>query len=151
MTLEIINTDLWIQENDANPIILCDTNNLYIKFNIENDDNDSIILKFKNYVIYKFGYPGHESIQYHEYSNYNISTSTFYKVENSLWISELKNIANKHPYYNKERWNSYNHFIITFEDQIFECISDQYEITNEVNFDNIIFRNSREDDLNFLL
>lgn len=146
----MINTDFWIDEHNANPIILCDTRNLYLKFNIENDDNNSIILKFKNYVIYKFGFSGHETIPYHKYSEYNITTSTFYNIKSSYWINELKNIATQHPRYDEKKWDSYNHFIITFEDEMFECIAEKYEVTNEVNFDNISFENSREDDLDFL-
>jgi hypothetical protein len=49
-------------------------------------------------------------------------------VENSSWISELKNINMVHPYYNEERWKDKKHFVLLFHDEIFEIIATGYKI-----------------------
>ncbi len=49
-------------------------------------------------------------------------------IENSSWISELKNINKVHPYYNEERWKDKKHFVLLFHDEIFEVIATGYKI-----------------------
>jgi len=49
-------------------------------------------------------------------------------IENSSWISELKNINKVHPYYNEERWKDNKHFVLLFHDEIFEAIATGYKI-----------------------
>ena len=49
-------------------------------------------------------------------------------IENSTWITELKNINKVHPYYNEDRWKDTKHFVLLFHDQIFEVIATDYKI-----------------------
>jgi hypothetical protein len=49
-------------------------------------------------------------------------------IENSTWITELKNINKVHSYYNEERWKDRKHFTLLFHDEIFEVIATDYKI-----------------------
>jgi hypothetical protein len=49
-------------------------------------------------------------------------------IENSTWITELKNINKVHPYYNEEIWKDRKHFALLFHDEIFEVIATDYKI-----------------------
>jgi hypothetical protein len=49
-------------------------------------------------------------------------------IENSTWITELKNINKVHPYYNEDRWKDIKHFALLFHDEIFEVIATGYKI-----------------------
>jgi hypothetical protein len=49
-------------------------------------------------------------------------------IENSTWITELKNINKVHPYYNEDRWKDRKHFVLLFHDEIFEVIATDFKI-----------------------
>lgn len=49
-------------------------------------------------------------------------------IENSTWITELKNINKVHPYYKEDRWKDRKHFVLLFHDEIFEVIATDYRI-----------------------
>lgn len=49
-------------------------------------------------------------------------------IENSTWITELKDINKVHPYYHEDRWKDIKHFALLFHDQIFEIIATGYKI-----------------------
>jgi hypothetical protein len=49
-------------------------------------------------------------------------------IENSTWITELKNINKVHPYYNEDRWKDRKHFVLLFHDEIFEVIATDYKV-----------------------
>ncbi len=49
-------------------------------------------------------------------------------IENSTWITELKNINKVHPYYNEDMWKDRKHFALLFHDEIFEVIATDYKI-----------------------
>lgn len=59
-------------------------------------------------------------------------------IKDSDWINELKEIDKNHPYFNEDKWNSLNHYVTTFHDDLFECIAKGFEITNDINFDKIV-------------
>lgn len=69
---------------------------------------------------------------------YGINSTDIYLIKNSKWIEELKQIDKNHPYFNEDKWNSLNHYVITFHDDLFECIAKEFEISNQINFENII-------------
>ena len=123
------------------PIIISNDNELFIAFYADRDSNsfepyerDTFLdtgifaLKFKIYLKYMFGLPSNETIQGHPYSKLGMKSFTFYELKNSPVIKELQEIEKIHPYYNSEKWKKYKHFIITFHDNMFECIAQDFEI-----------------------
>ncbi|MBI1306932.1 MAG: hypothetical protein GC181_10040 [Bacteroidetes bacterium] len=49
-------------------------------------------------------------------------------IENSTWITELKNIHRVHPYYEEDRWKDRKHFALLFHDEILEVIATDYTV-----------------------
>lgn len=134
MRIEKIETEFIINDGYPSPKIISDSYNLYLNFKIDDENDDSITLKFINYHIYKMGFPGNETLCYHPYSIYGVNTSDIYLIKDSKWINELKEIDKNHPYHNEAKWDSLNHYIITFHDDLFECIAKDFEISNQMNF-----------------
>jgi len=126
------------------PIIISNDNELFIAFYGDKErltnqpherniiyDTGIFALKFKAYLKYTFGLPGNETIKRHPYSKLGMKSSSFYELQNSNLIKELQEIEKGHPYYEPNKWNSYKHYILTFHDNIFECIAQDFEIRAE--------------------
>ncbi len=128
------------------PIIISNDSELYVSFytNKETDsidpykrnivyDTGVITLKFKIYLKYIFGIPGNETIEGHPYSKFGMKSYSFYELKESPLINEVQSIEKGHPYFDEKKWTKYKHYIITFHDNMFECIAQDYEIMKEKN------------------
>ena len=52
-------------------------------------------------------------------------------IENSSWISELKDIRNvrhNYHYHSDDKWKLQKHFVLLFHDEIFEAIATDYKV-----------------------
>ena len=94
-------------------------------------DTGIFALKFTGYLKYIFGIPGDETIYGHPYSKLGMQSYSFYELRNSDLIKSLQDIEKVHPEYNAERWKMYKHYILTFHDNMFECIAQGFEIKEE--------------------
>ena len=123
------------------PTILSNDNELFIAFYVDREslstipqerdaicDTGVIVLKFKRCLKYTFGLPGDETIQGHPYSKLGMESYSFYELTNSDLVQSLQNIEKVHPEYNPEKWKTYKHYILTFHDNMFECIAQGFEI-----------------------
>ncbi len=125
------------------PTIISNDTELFIVFYMDIDDmlalhqrniiydSGVVVFKFDKYIKYTFGMPGNETIQGHPYSKLGIKSYSFYELKNSDFIKELQNIDKIHPYYNQEKWYKYKHYILTFHDNMFECIAQGFTINEE--------------------
>jgi hypothetical protein len=110
------------------PIVISNGNELFLTFyaaqeqesiisdlHERNTNNDTgvVVLKFKGCLKFEFGLPGNETIHGHPYSKLGIKSFSFYELENSSLVEELQRIERVHPYYNVDKWKSYNHYILT--------------------------------------
>jgi len=142
MKLNEISGLLSIDVGAPTPTIISNDSNLYLMFysNEEGGDTEELnernsvydrgiyVLKFNLFLNYKFGIPSNEIIIGHPYSKLGLQPYSFYQLEDSDWIKELMKIDSVHPYYNKEKWASYKHYILTFHDNMFECVAKDFEI-----------------------
>lgn len=133
---------LSIDVGAPTPTIISNDSNLYLMFysNEESTDNEVLkernsvydrgifVVRFNMFLQYKFGMPNNEIIIGHPYSKLGLKPYSFYQLEGSDWIKELMKIDSIHPYYNKENWVSYKHYIFTFHDNMFECVAKDFEI-----------------------
>lgn len=122
------------------PVIISNDFNLYLTFyknmdyGVELHQRDNIydvgvvFLEFHGFIKYSFGMPNDETIQGHPYSRLGMMSYSFYELKESDLIRELQGIDKIHPYYNSERWDKYKHYILTFHDNMFECIAEGYTI-----------------------
>ena len=126
------------------PTILSNDSELFIAFYVDRQNLSTIpqerntiydtgvfALKFKVYLKYTFGLPGEETIQGHPYSKLGMKSYSFYELKNSDLIKSLQDIEKVHPQYNPTKWEMYRHYILTFHDNMFECIAQDFEIREE--------------------
>ena len=135
----------------ACPNIICDSMHLKVLFyldlfnssepvtmikerDVENDTGIAI-LNFKRKYIHKFGVPGDETLHGHPYYQIGLKHYSFFSVEDSDWIKDIKRIASHHPYFNENNYNNLNHYVLTFKEGVFECVATDYSI--EYSFDSM--------------
>jgi hypothetical protein len=144
MELKEINGFFEIDHGSPSPVILSNDNSLFIAFyadkatlRVEPQERNIIydtgifVLKFKMYLKYNFGIPGNETIQGHPYSKLGMKSFAFYELKNSDLIIQLDKIEKVHPYYNPKKMFDYKHYVLTFHDNMFECIAKGFEISEE--------------------
>lgn len=142
MKLNEISGLISIDVGAPTPTIISNDSNLYIMFYAGRSDSNAevlqernsvydkgiYILKFNLFLKYNFGIPGNEIIIGHPYAKLGLQSYAFYELEDSDWIKELMEIESVHPYFNKDKWIGYKHYILTFHDNMFECIARDFEI-----------------------
>ena len=134
MELIEINTDFQINVGAPEPIILSNDTSIIINFyaeitgDVSESEEQIITLKFIHYSKFTFGMPGNETIHGHPYSKLGMESFSFYELKDSDLIRDLKNISKIHPYFKSESWMDAKHYIITFHDNMFECIAQNFEI-----------------------
>jgi hypothetical protein len=91
----------------------------------------NISLVFERYLILKCGYPNEEIYMHYEYYiQGSMKKYRLYEILESEWIKQL-NVMNKaHPRHTDELFKGERHFIILFEDEVFECVATSYKITS---------------------
>jgi len=126
------------------PLIISNDSELYVIFYSDevewsgelherNDiyDKGIVLMKFIGCLKYIFGKPSNETIQGHPYYQLGLRSFGFFEVRNSPLIKELQGIQKVHPNYDPSKWNLYKHFIISFHDNMFECVAREFEIREE--------------------
>jgi len=123
------------------PTILSNDNELFVTFyeNLEHpffieqngkitEDMGIVILKFKRCIKHLFGSPGNETIHGHPYGKLGMESYAFYELKDSDLLKSMEEIDKVHPYYNPNKWKTFKHYIITFHDNMFECIALDFEV-----------------------
>ncbi|MDQ8051437.1 MAG: hypothetical protein REI78_00355 [Pedobacter sp.] len=95
------------------------------------DDTGVVALKFKRYLKYTFGVPGDEAINGHPYSKLGMKSYSFYELRDSDFIKSLQHIDKMHPQYHPDKWKMFKHYILTFHDNMFECIAESFEVRED--------------------
>jgi len=92
---------------------------------------DAVKLTFESCLIFKCGYPNEEVyMHYAYYTQGTMKKHCLYEVQESKWTRELSEMNKVHPRHTDEIFKEEKHFIILFEDEVFECISTSYKITS---------------------
>lgn len=145
MKLNEIETLLYIQAGAPAPVILANEYKLNLLYYYHKDtesdgsydslkqrnisvDKGIAIMGFKNFLIYKFGYPNAEVLQSHPYYSLGLEPYKLFEVIESDWINKIEMMNKVHPFHNPIRYKMYKHFILTFEDSTFECIAHSTEL-----------------------
>jgi hypothetical protein len=71
----------------------------------------------------RFGTPNDEVLHGHPLHGKGLEPYAAHLIANSAWLAELQRINSVHPYYDPARWLSYEHYLLTFHDDTFECIA----------------------------
>lgn len=123
------------------PHVIINEGHTYVSFYTDLDEDQlekpdlsssegRIVIKFNSCTFSRFGPPSNETISGHPYYKYGMNSGGFYELEDSDLIQSLVNVDKIHPYHNSERRKTYKHFILTFHDNIFECVATDFEVNN---------------------
>jgi len=93
------------------------------------EDTGVAVIEFKNYLVYKFGYPNVEALSSHPYYPMGLEPYKLFEVVESDWVEKIEVMNRVHPFHNPIRYKMYRHFILTFEDSTFECIAREIELS----------------------
>ncbi len=127
MNLKRIDTIPAIDVGAPEPLVYFKNSQLKVLFYIDgNEVDDACLMRFNFCKKYSFGYPNSEVLQGHPYYPLGLRMASFYEVEHSDLTDQLMKIARIHPYFDAEKWNTLKHFILTFHDNMLECISKDY-------------------------
>lgn len=140
--------DIKIEAGSPLPMVLSTETHLCLLFYSNWGDTDETqdmeeaatisIVRFEQYLIYKFGVPTDETLLRHPLYNAGLTHYAGHIVEKSLWIEEIVKVDSVHPYHNKETFKEYRHYVLTFHDSTFECIAKKYEVEyTQQSFDEI--------------
>ena len=100
-----------------------DTDFLFLHF-------DRATIRFESVSIFKCGYPNEEIFMHLDFYS-DMRKHKMYEIQNSPWISELNNINKVHPRHSDLVFLNCKHYRILFEDEIFECIADNFEVVEK--------------------
>lgn len=86
------------------------------------------IVRFKNYLNFKFGSPNDETLEGHPLYKNGLEPYSAFTVENSTWIGDLEKQNSVHERHDPALFKKYKHFILTFHDSTFECVAVNYDV-----------------------
>jgi hypothetical protein len=90
------------------------------------------LVKFRGFTSFLFGAPNEDVIEGHPLHKIGLEPNANYRVENSPWIQDLERMNSVHYLHDKKRYASLNHYILTFHDTTFECVSPDISCLEEV-------------------
>ncbi|HMQ10218.1 MAG TPA: hypothetical protein PKB05_02820 [Oligoflexia bacterium] len=98
---------------------------------VTNYEKDCVVtVVFKSFCKYMVGLPNDEVLSSHALYNKGLDSLYNAEVINSSWIVELEKMNSVHPSHNREWFlKDLKHFIITFKNNIFECVAKGYDVS----------------------
>lgn len=94
-------------------------------------DFGNVKLFFNEYLILKCGYPNEEIYMHYDYyTQGSMRKYVLYEIADSNWVKELNEMNKAHPRHSDILFEKDRHFIILFEDEVFECIASDFSINN---------------------
>ena len=91
---------------------------------LEQTDNIIDTLQFDS-LIYKYGYPNDEIS--HPLSKYGLGSYGLFRVDNSPWVTELRNNNRQHHRHSDSSFDNYKHYVAKFKDVTVEVICTKME------------------------
>lgn len=115
------------------PLVLSSGYKTFLTYFTQDGDNSSAyesiaIVEFRLCHSHRFGIVNDEAASGHPLYGKGLEVYGAHEIENSKWISELKDIHRVHPYYLEGRWDKRKHYLLFFHDEIFECVAEGYSI-----------------------
>jgi hypothetical protein len=126
--------------NYPEPVVLSNDSELYLAFfafRLVDDEHDKtseaeiIVIKIKHPLKHTFGAPSNETIQKHPCYKLGLKPCGFYEVKNSYMLRELEEIQKSHHHFHPDIFKKYRHFILTFHDNTFECVAEDFQLLDK--------------------
>lgn len=126
--------------NYPEPVVMSSGTELYVAFfayrlvDEEHDktsDEEIVVIKFQRPFKHTFGSPSNETIGAHPCYPLGLSYSAFYEVKNSYMLKEAETIRKSHPRFDPNDFKKSRHFILTFHDNTFECVAEDFQLLDK--------------------
>lgn len=102
------------------------------------------LVTFERCYAHTFGGPNDEVFDGHRLTGRGLAGYGAYIVENSRWLESEKRINSVHSQFDPSSWDGYNHYLLAFHDQMFECIAVGWRVELlETTFDESLQRIAR--------
>ena len=86
-------------------------------------DEEVVVVRFAAVRSLMFGAPNDEALHGHPLSDRGLEAYAAHRVENSSLVRRLERMNRVHPLHNAQGFAGLAHFIVTFHDSTFECVS----------------------------
>lgn len=100
--------------------------------NVINPSSEETVLmalvQFTSCYSYRFGGANEDVLHGHALWGKGLEHYKAHIVANSLWIKEEMRVNRVHEYFNEDRWMKKKHYLLTFHDELFECIAEGFNI-----------------------
>ncbi len=129
MSVKELDLSFEMDVGAPNPMIFSDESDLLVLFYVSGQkDTEMTLALFRNYASYKFGLPREDCIPNHPLYKYGLERFGFFEAGDSSWIKEIKKINKEDHAFSKEYFDNLKHYIFTFHDSTFECVSKDFSI-----------------------
>lgn len=96
---------------------------------MDSGDEMTAVVTFERPTVHTFGPPNDEAFDGHRLAAKGLEPYGAYEVLNSAWIGQLEVMNSVHGGHDKQRYLARRrHFILTFHDETFECISEGFKV-----------------------
>jgi hypothetical protein len=95
------------------------------------DGGGRAVVTFDNCFATYLGVPNDEALSGHRLAQHGLQAYAFQEVINSDWIFEMELRNRVHPRHMPSMLEGLRHFIISFQDETFECIARSFAWTRE--------------------
>jgi len=95
----------------------------------EAPDIETVMIEFTGCVKSSLGSPNDEALHGHPYYALGLRSYGFYQLENSDLLKQIIEMQSVHSRFDAEKWTFYKHYIITFHDELFECIARSFTVS----------------------
>lgn len=110
------------------PTLVATDDQLMLAFELAGNDQCCLI-EFIDPRVHYFGAPNDEALLGHPLGQRGLTFYAFFEVLNSSWIRSLERMNRVHPQHGPHHFANLRHFIATFHDSTFECVSAGMRVT----------------------
>ena len=128
------------------PIVLSDEHKILLAYIVQDSPSDwdgtsvrvvdpstlgepLALIEFTSYRSFMFGAPNDEAFHGHPLAARGLRPYAAFQIENSSWIRQLEKMNSVHPDHNPKRFERLKHFVFAFHDSTFECVAENFTIT----------------------
>jgi hypothetical protein len=96
----------------------------------ENTNREPVaLITFTRPKAHMFGPPNDEAFSGHPLASRGLKPYSVSEIRNSSWLRHLERMNAVHPYHKPELFLDYHHFVFSFHDTTFECISKGFQVS----------------------
>jgi hypothetical protein len=110
------------------PVILAAENFVAVAYYAVGPGDAVALITFDSYA-HMFGPPSDEGLEAHPLYGRGLDYHNCFEVRESSWIRAFERMNRVHMWHDSAGFARYKHFVITFQDSTFECISEKYHVS----------------------